>query len=150
MDKKTIRLLVQDLIHNLPEETKKQESDIVCQKLRDILSQKNFNTLVTYTAFHDELDVSWISDWCDTGWKNILTIPQSNENITIPPDALILAPGRAFTKDGKRIGRGSGYYDKLLSQHPHLQTIGVCFNCQIFEDLPQDEWDKQMDEVVFA
>gem|GEM_PF-1300369 len=58
MDKKTIRLLVQDLIHNLPEETKKQESDIVCQKLRDILSQKNFNTLVTYTAFHDELDVS--------------------------------------------------------------------------------------------
>jgi len=62
----------------------------------------------------------------------------------------MLVPGRAFTKDGKRIGRGSGYYDKLLSKDPHLQTIGVCFNCQIFEDLPQDEWDQKMDEVVFA
>jgi 5-formyltetrahydrofolate cyclo-ligase len=106
--------------------------------------------LVTYCAFHDEINVSWITDWCDTACKNTLTIPQSNENIIIPTDAVILVPWRAFTKDGKRIGRGSGYYDRVLGQYPHLHTIGVCFDCQIFEDLPQDTWDKQIDEVVFA
>jgi 5-formyltetrahydrofolate cyclo-ligase len=58
-------------------------------------------------------------------------------------------PGRAFTRDGRRIGRWSGYYDKLINQYPNSQTIGVCFRCQMFEKLPEDSWDKRMDEVVF-
>jgi hypothetical protein len=42
----------------MPEEVKKKESDIVCQKLRDILSKKRFDTLITYSPFHDEIDIS--------------------------------------------------------------------------------------------
>lgn len=61
---------------------------------------------------------------------------------------LILVPGRAFTKDGKRLGRGKGFYDIYLSQLPQIFDIkksGVCFSQQILPDLPTTPDDIMMD-----
>lgn len=61
---------------------------------------------------------------------------------------LILVPGRAFTKDGKRLGRGKGFYDIYLSQVPQIFDIkksGVCFSQQILPDLPTTPDDIMMD-----
>ncbi|MFA6080199.1 MAG: 5-formyltetrahydrofolate cyclo-ligase [Candidatus Gracilibacteria bacterium] len=62
--------------------------------------------------------------------------------------SVILAPGRAFTLSGKRIGRGGGWYDRFLKEYPNFYTIGVCFDCQIFPELPQDEWDIVVNKVI--
>ncbi|PSK37784.1 5-formyltetrahydrofolate cyclo-ligase [Candidozyma pseudohaemuli] len=66
---------------------------------------------------------------------------------------LILVPGVAFTQGGKRLGRGAGYYDKFLSQYlkthgctPYL--IGLAFKQQIVDDLPQDDHDWWLNEVL--
>jgi len=61
---------------------------------------------------------------------------------------LAVIPGVAFTLDGRRLGRGKGYYDRLL---PLLKCrkIGLCFECQIVPDLPCDPWDIKMDEVIY-
>ncbi len=149
MDKNTIRDIVKDRIEKMSEEAQQQENNSVYNRLIEILPNKKFETLVAYHSFHDEIDISKISEWCRNIWKNIIFIPQSNEPFEVPKNSIILVPGRAFTQNGQRIGRWSGYYDKLITQHPESQTIGVCFWCQIFAELPEDNWDRRMDEVVF-
>ena len=61
---------------------------------------------------------------------------------------LILVPGLAFTRDGHRLGRGRGYYDRLLARLPRTASIGVCYECQLVEDLPTEAHDMRVDEVV--
>ena len=65
----------------------------------------------------------------------------------------IIVPGLAFTKSGKRLGRGKGFYDRFLSTlttlNLNIYKAGVCFSCQIFddEDFPFTENDIKMDSV---
>ena len=64
---------------------------------------------------------------------------------------LILVPGLAFTADGLRLGRGGGYYDRLLVKlPPHTRTIGVCFATQLVAALPTEEHDRRVERVVAA
>lgn len=62
---------------------------------------------------------------------------------------LSIIPGVGFDAAGHRLGRGKGYYDKLL---PHIDTykIGICYPCQFVETIPTEKWDVVMDEVIFA
>ena len=60
---------------------------------------------------------------------------------------LAFIPGRAFTADGLRLGRGKGYYDRLLPQIA-CPKIGVCFQFQIVGELPSEPHDIPMDEVI--
>ena len=64
---------------------------------------------------------------------------------------LILVPGLAFTSDGERLGRGAGFYDRFLSTIP-LTTIkvGLCFEFQLFSEIPHESHDVRMDAVVYA
>lgn len=62
---------------------------------------------------------------------------------------LVLVPGLAFTADGLRLGRGGGYYDRLLaSLAPHTRTIGVCFATQLVTALPVEAHDLHVERVV--
>jgi len=59
---------------------------------------------------------------------------------------LILVPGVAFTRGGERLGRGGGYYDRLLASLPaHTCKIGVCFEAQILSELPVESHDQRID-----
>ncbi len=58
------------------------------------------------------------------------------------PD-LVLVPGVAFSKSGQRLGRGGGYYDRLIGTLPDSTiTLGICFALQILEDLPTEPHDR--------
>ena len=91
-----------------------------------------------------------------TGTYNIL---EPDESMPATPDpaqkTLILVPGRAFTKEGDRLGRGKGYYDKFLSSgllrcaRNDVVLAGVCFDFQIKKSLPIDDRDIKMD-LVFS
>lgn len=60
-----------------------------------------------------------------------------------------LVPGLAFTRTGARLGRGKGFYDRLLALLPATTPrIGVCYACQIVDSLPLEEHDMPVDEVV--
>lgn len=60
---------------------------------------------------------------------------------------LALIPGVAFDAAGHRLGRGKGYYDKLL---PHIAAtkIGICFPFQLIAEVPAEEFDVCMDAVI--
>ncbi len=62
---------------------------------------------------------------------------------------MAIIPGMAFDKKGHRLGRGKGYYDKFLVKIPKALKVGVCFPFQIFDDIPTDEFDVKMSEVVW-
>ena len=66
----------------------------------------------------------------------------------VPAGALWLVPGLAFTPRGLRLGRGKGFYDRLLAAHPGGRLVGLAFDCQILPDLPHSPWDIPMDWVV--
>lgn len=63
---------------------------------------------------------------------------------------LVLVPGLAFTRTGQRLGRGKGFYDRFLAQlNPeHCIFAGVCYQCQILEEIPTEETDIQLDFLL--
>ena len=81
-------------------------------------------------------------------------ILEPDEKLPAIPDSalktLILVPGRAFTKDGDRLGRGKGYYDRFLAKNrlPNITVAGVCFDFQVLPELPTDPNDVKMDIIL--
>jgi 5,10-methenyltetrahydrofolate synthetase len=62
--------------------------------------------------------------------------------------SVILVPGLAFTAQGARLGRGAGFYDRFLRLHPSALRVGIGFQNQIAEFLPEEEWDERVDIVL--
>ena len=61
----------------------------------------------------------------------------------------VIYPGLAFTKGLWRLGQGGGYYDRLSTKiADNCARIGVCFETQIVDDLPHDEYDAKLHWVV--
>lgn len=60
---------------------------------------------------------------------------------------LVLVPGVAFDREGNRLGRGKGYYDRILKQTPAYK-IGLCFDFQLLDCVPTEEHDIKMDRVI--
>jgi 5-formyltetrahydrofolate cyclo-ligase len=61
---------------------------------------------------------------------------------------LAVVPGVAFDRRGNRLGRGRGYYDRLLPSLPSTYKIGICFPFQLVEEVPAEPFDIRMDEVL--
>jgi ribonuclease D len=64
--------------------------------------------------------------------------------------AAFLVPGLVFGKDGSRIGRGAGYYDRYLASFKGIPRLGVAYSAQMRNSLPQNAMDMRMDEVLWA
>lgn len=61
---------------------------------------------------------------------------------------LIVVPGVAFDRNGNRLGRGKGYYDRLLPRIPSAYKIGICFPYQVVDEVPAEPFDIRMDEII--
>lgn len=60
-------------------------------------------------------------------------------------------PGLAFDANGGRLGRGRGFYDRMLARaRPGALKIGVCFPWQIVADTFPETHDVLMDGIVSA
>lgn len=60
-----------------------------------------------------------------------------------------LIPGLAWDRAGHRLGRGGGYYDRLLA-HPDWRGFrcGLFFAAQEFPSIPREDWDIRLDAIV--
>jgi 5-formyltetrahydrofolate cyclo-ligase len=62
---------------------------------------------------------------------------------------IVIVPGVAFSRGGGRLGNGQGYYDRLLHRvRPDCSLVGLCYECQLFDDLIVGTHDVFMDKVV--
>lgn len=60
---------------------------------------------------------------------------------------LILVPGVAFDLQGRRLGRGKGYYDQLLKEL-RGRTCGVAFEQQVVAEIPVETHDVRLDCIL--
>jgi len=61
---------------------------------------------------------------------------------------VMIMPGCAFSYDGSRIGYGKGYYDRYLKKYDMVERVALCFELQLTEDIPTDEYDKKASMLV--
>ena len=61
---------------------------------------------------------------------------------------LAVVPGVAFDPQGHRLGRGKGYYDRLLPRLTEAYKIGICFGYQLVNHVPAEAHDICMDEII--
>ena len=62
---------------------------------------------------------------------------------------LVVVPGVAFDRHNRRLGRGKGYYDRFLRKLPgEILRIGLAFDFQILENLPEDSHDIPVSKVI--
>ncbi|MCR4940527.1 MAG: 5-formyltetrahydrofolate cyclo-ligase [Treponemataceae bacterium] len=63
----------------------------------------------------------------------------------LPEGSVILVPGLAFSKEGARLGKGKGYYDRYISLIPDKTILaGYAFNFQLSEEIPCEDHDKKV------
>ena len=60
---------------------------------------------------------------------------------------LALVPGIGFTLDGGRLGRGKGYFDRLLVEVPGFKC-GVAFDCQLTAEIPLEPHDVRLNCIL--
>lgn len=174
MEKTELRSMVKTAIELMNDKQKNFESAAVFKQLEHSLLFINSKTILCYWAMDDEIDTKpFMQKWL--GQKKLL-LPsikgdeleirpfngienmQSGQHFHIPEPIgnafldykaidLVIVPGRAFDAAGHRMGRGLGFYDRVL-KNIKAKKIGVCFKCQIFENVPTEEHDIQMDIVL--
>ncbi len=76
--------------------------------------------------------------------------PVADGPVADDPTALVLMPGLAFTIAGDRMGYGGGFYDRYLADEPNHPTLALCYDFQIVESLPTEEFDIPVDTVLWA
>ena len=81
-------------------------------------------------------------------WSPNSPILVSKEASSSMKQMVALVPGMAFDAAGHRLGRGRGYYDRFLAAHPYIYKIGVCFDFQKVPEVPVDEFDIPVDDVI--
>jgi len=60
---------------------------------------------------------------------------------------LALVPGIGFTLAGGRLGRGKGYFDRLLAEVPGFKC-GVAFDCQVTAEIPLEPHDVRLNCIL--
>ena len=73
--------------------------------------------------------------------------PDGDDVVDASEIELIVVPAVAYDRQGNRIGRGKGFYDRLLSTTKAV-TIGVAYECQLYDEIETDEFDAPVQYVV--
>ena len=134
---------------------------------------KEASTLLFYYSLPDEVNThQFIEKWCRlktillpvvvgdelelriyTGLKDLAVgaygIMEPTGKLFTDFDQIDLAiiPGVAFDMNGNRLGRGKGYYDRLLPKIK-AEKIGICFPFQLVEEVPAEPFDIRMNQII--
>lgn len=149
----------------------------ICSRLSGIVG-KGASAVAVYLASADEIDLSqFIREMLENGV--VVAVPRWNGEVyemaaleglepeslrkgpmgisepvsakQVSPGAIShwIVPGLAFAKDGRRIGYGGGWYDRILANASSgADRIGVAYPFQVLDDLPCEEHDIRMTKVV--
>lgn len=176
LSKKEIRTKMNSLKSILTKEQVLKFSDLLYQRLEDIISMDKYDAIYTYISFNDEVQTQHIIDYAfqnnikiavpkiikkrmdfyyinkmedlETGFYGILE-PRTN-HIAKDNHILMIMPGLAFDNECNRIGYGAGYYDKYLVENQHLSInkVALAYDFQLVEQLETEPYDIKVDHII--
>lgn len=172
MNKDEIRRKVRARKRLLSDEERLSAARMVFSRLEALAAFAISDNILIYNSLPDELSTrSFIDKWC--GHKRFF-LPRVNgvdlellpyestatklgafrieeptgDDITDPRlMELIIVPAVAFDRKGNRVGRGKGYYDRLLTK-AKAYKIGVAYDFQLFDEIDIDNFDIPVDMVI--
>jgi 5-formyltetrahydrofolate cyclo-ligase len=77
--------------------------------------------------------------------------PRATDSVPVQNLDLVLLPLVAWDESGRRLGMGSGFYDRALSSladRDRPLRVGIAYEAQKSSDLPEDPWDVRLHEVI--
>ncbi len=172
MEKFEIRRKIKNLRTMLDELEREQAAAQVFERLEKTAAFLMAEHVLMYHSLPDELSTrSFLRKW---GGKKHFYLPRVNGvNLDILPYdesrlelgafhieepsgdnvvsadtlELIIVPAVAFDRKGNRLGRGKGFYDRLLNT-VRATKIGVGYEFQVYDDLPAEPHDVPMDMII--
>jgi len=175
-DKKSMRILSRENRRNFPLTEKKRADKQIHDAVLSHASVQSAHRICVYVSLPDEVETNAIIDQLlkrgktvsipkvvSKGVLKLYEIHSFDDVITgafgiLEPDVscthiektdvdIFIVPGIAFDREGNRLGRGMGYYDRLL-EGLSAYKIGLAYASQIISGLPHNEYDIPMDTVI--
>lgn len=86
----------------------------------------------------------------ELGNYDIMEPREESVRPVLPGDIdVIVMPGVAFDRDGRRLGYGGGYYDRFLDRcEPRCLRVAPCFDLQVVEEVPSADHDHRVHVIV--
>lgn len=116
---------------------KKYADDVIAEKVLNLPQWKQAKTICLYDSLPTEVDTK----------KLFVAARKQNKIISWESADLYIVPGIAFDRQGNRLGRGRGYYDRLLA-HVTAPKIGLAFSVQVIDKIPVTSYDVPMTMVI--
>lgn len=172
MDKNEIRRKVKTLRVMLSEMEKKNAAEEVFSRLEKTAAFLLADRILMYHSLPDELSThAFLSKW--SGKKHFylprvngvnleilpydesrlelgsfhIEEPTGNEIVDPSEIELIVVPAVAYDRKGNRLGRGKGFYDRLLKT-TRATKIGVGYTFQLVDEVPVEPHDQGVDIVI--
>lgn len=172
-EKKELRKEIRQRLRLLLEEEKSILSQIVMDRLENSPEFQQAHTILLFWSLPDEVDTHELilrhaegktillpvvigddteirrfrgMEYMKKGAFNI-DEPEGEAVVDYSAIDLVVVPGMAFDREGNRLGRGKGYYDRLLKKID-APTIAICFPCQVVDHVPHEEWDVRIDAII--
>lgn len=178
MDKAALRRRIRDQKRAMTEAQIEKTSLLLAEKLRSHPMYQQARSLYAYLSYNQEVRTGPILQMAradgkrvavpkvfDGGktmrflWLDDLTAVAPGycripEPIADGPEAdddhaLVLMPGLAFDKTGRRLGYGGGFYDAFLAAHPGHPTVALCYGFQMVDGLETEAHDIPVDAVLW-
>ncbi len=173
--KKLLRNKIREAVACLENEQKCQESEAVRLTIEGTVEFEKAQVIMCYCSMPSELNTAkMLQCWpaektivlprvnglemevrlfdkskMKSGQLDILE-PTTDCQLFSPEDIdLIIVPGMAFDVNGNRLGHGKGFYDRFIV-HTEATLFGVCFNCQLVDQVPTEGHDKKMHRIITA
>ena len=127
------------------------------KKLIELIQAKGFKTIAAFVEFDNEPDLSLLRSWCtESGIDVLLPTIADSESLTwscgqttrsLAEAELVVIPALAAGRDGSRLGRGRGYYDRALARVSGLRVV-VVHDEEVRDSVPNHPHDEKVSMVV--
>jgi 5-formyltetrahydrofolate cyclo-ligase len=151
--KAALRAEMMKQVRQMTAEDRESFSEEICERVLEMAKWAEAKTAVLFIPLPSEPMITPLKLDCDARKVSCMNIPQSpkpEHELHLPENIdLVLVPGLAFSKDRRRLGRGGGFFDRMLGgRGANAFKLGVCFSFQIVDSIPTDTHDVAMDAVV--
>ena len=140
-------------LRTLSPEERAARSAIICRRIVESQAWRDAARVLLFSPIRTEPDIAPVGSAATEAGKQTSIMPttlRTESQLELPfiPD-LILVPGLAFSLAGHRLGRGGGFYDRLLAGRArNAIKLGICFSLQLLESVPTEEHDALLDAVI--